>query len=310
MYNEELKREFIKNCCEDKASVNRAIRLFNMAEKFENSWEKDICTVSEEYLGEALQEITSAHLGTQTADMYVLKKYARWCIENKVPGACGGLLKNQDIGYDKLRTTMVGDPAQLQNYLDKVFLPISDCRADNLCRGFFWLAFIGLAEDEAAEIKVEHVDLKNLSICYHGNTYPIYNEAIPAIRYLCSANSFFYDFKRYETVIERDVGTHILRGTRSSGGVNTDSIGRLASSRVSAATKMYDEKVVLRYKSIRMSGIFYRMLEIEKRTGSVDAKKYLRMYFPDTDQLVDKRMKRKEVEFETDYRRWKTAFNK
>lgn len=310
MYNEELKRRFIQECCDNKSTANRAARLFSRAEKFETIWERDICTVPEDMLSDALQAITSARLGTQTADMSVLKKYARWCIDNSVPDACKGLLKNQDIGYDKLRSTMVESPKQLQDYMDKAFPPISDCRADNLCRGLFWLAYMGFEDHEAAEISVEHIDLKNASIYYNDRVFRIYDEAIPAIRYLCSANSFFYDYKKYESVIERAAGTQILRGVRSGTGVNTDSIGRLAARRISAASEASGEKIVLRYNSLRLSGIFYKMLEEESCTGQVDTEKYLRTYFANAEQLDAKRRDRKLLELDTDYRRWKVAFNK
>lgn len=310
MYNEELKSRFIKECCEDKSATNRAHRLFEAAEGFENNWGNDICTMPEDVLGEALQEITSARLGTQLADMSILKKYARWCLDNQVPSACEGLLKNHEVGCDKLRTTMVDSPEQLQSYMDKAFPSINDCRVDNLCRGLYWLAYMGFEEKEAAEVRVEHVDLKNASIHFGGKLYPIYREAIPTIRYLCSANSFIYDYKKYEAVIERDSGTQLLRGMRSGSGVNTDSIGRLAARRLASISANPDEKIVLRYKSLRLSGIFYKMLDDERRTGDVNFGEYLKMYFSNTDQLAPKRRGRKEVELATDYQRWKAAFNK
>lgn len=310
MYNEELKRKFIEECTGNKSNAQRAIRLFVASEGFEKEWGVDLCAASEEQLKPALERITGAKLGTQAVDMSTLRKYSKWCLENGVHGANENLQAIQDISYEKLRETMIESPEKLEEYLDKVFSPINDCRPDNLCRGYFWLAYMGFEEKELPEIYAQNVDLTHFVIRFNGKLYPIYKEAIPTILYLVSANSFLCDYVRYETVVERDHGTQILRGMRSGSGVNTESIGRLASHRLKDAADERKEKVVLRYKSIRYSGIFYRMLEEERKTGVVDPNKYLKFYFSNTEKLHVRRATRKSLELMTDYQRWKVAFNK
>lgn len=310
MYNEDLKRKFIDECIENKSNANRALRLFSISEAFENEWGVDICAASEEQLALALEKMTGAKLGTQAVDMSTLRKYSKWCCENKVEGANENLQEFREISYEKLRETMIESPEKLQEYLDAVFPPIIDCRPDNLCRGYFWLAYMGFEEKELPEICSQNVDLKNSAIRFNGKNYQIYDDAIPAIRYLVSANSFIYDYVRYESVVERDQGSQLLRGMRSGSGVNTESIGRLASHRLKKITDERNERIVLRYKSIRYSGIFYKMLEEERRTGSIDPGWYLKFYFGNTDQLHARRAARKAVELQTDYQRWKVAFNK
>ena len=312
MYNEELKNKFIEECTNGKAEVQRASRLFSLAEPFENEWKRDICTIPATELGDALETITSARLGAQSVDMSILRKYARWCMHIGVEGACDGLMISQDVGYEKLRATMVDSPERLQRNLDMVFHPVSDCRPDNLCRGLYWLAYMGFDNSEVSKITTESVDLKNLVIRFGGKSYPIYEASVPVIRYLCSANSFICDFVRCEAVVERDGGTLLLRGMRSGSGANIDSIERLALRRISAYNKASTENVSIRYRGIRYSGIFYRMFQDETNGVDIDAAagKYLKFYFSNSDSLHEKRIARKELELITDYRRWKIAFNK
>lgn len=310
MYNEELKLKFINELDGKSPSIIRATRLFNLSEPFEINWGRDICTIPESELGEALEAMTSARLGTQSVDMSILRKYARWCMMNEVDGACDGLMKMQDIGYEKLRSTMVDSPEQLQRYLDVAFSPVTDCRQDNLCRGLYWMAFMGFDEETASKISTEHVDLKNAFIRYDDRYYPIYDDAITVIRFLCSANSFICDYVRYESVVERASGTQLLRGTHAGSGVNTKSIERMATRRIFDANKSSDSKISLRYKSIFYSGIFYRMYQDERAGCLKNPDIYLKSYFQNLDDLHQRRVARKSVELATDYQRWKTAFNK
>lgn len=310
MYNEKLKNKFIEECVKTKASKQRAKHMFDVSSRFEQDWGADICTIVAEGLSDALEAMTGARLGTQTADMTILRKYARWCLDNNIPGACEGLLKSQDVSLNKLRYAMVSGPRQLQERLDHAFPPENDCRPDNLCRGYFWLAFSGFEESDAVELKTEHVDLKNLVIRFSGRVYPIYAEAVPVFRFLCTANSFFYDYIKYEAVIERAHGDKLLRGTGDNRDPNTGSIRRTVSRRLSAISSASDEKIALRYGGIRLSGIFHRMFEEETLGGKINVRKYMLEYDRAAGNLEEKRAARKELELMTDYQRWKSAFEK
>ena len=310
MYNEELKTRFISECVDKETSKQRALRLFALSEPFEVGLNTDICAMLEDDLKSAIEATVSARLGTQTADMSILRKYARWCIENSVPGACNNLLQKQDVDYKKLREVMVSGPRQLQDYLDQAFPPESDCKQYNLCRCYFWMAFMGLDENAAAQITTENVDLKSLTVRFGGKEYPIYKESLPVLRHLCTANSFIYDFGRYETVIERHHGSKILRGTMGANEVNLDSIRRLAFKRVHATFSASEEKISLRYQSIMLSGVFYRMYKEELSVGEPNIKKHLAIHQKNLNAVSNDRRDRKEAEFSTDYIRWKAAFDK
>ena len=308
MYNEELKNKFIAECASTDSSSKRARYLFNGSERFEKMYNKDLCAISEENIGEVIENIVGARLGTQTVDLSMLRKYARWCLDNNVDGACESLLGKQNVDVQKLRDTMVDSPKTLQNLFDHALPPESDGKAENLCRGYFWMAFMGLDDEDAAQITTDHVDLKNKVVRYNEKEYPIYDESIPAFRHLCTAGSFFYEFVSRESIVPRIAGNKILRGTGSSTGPNTGSIRRAANRKLAAA--VVDRKIHFKYASLRLSGILYRMYQDEVTTGTCDIKKGLLEYDPDVNKLENRRRNRREEEFRTDYERWKIAFNK
>ena len=308
MYNEELKNRFITECASTASSSKRAKYLFNGSERFEKMYGKDLCAISGGNIGEVVENIIGARLGTQTVDLSMLRKYARWCLDNNIDGACDALLGEHNVDVQKLRDTMVDTPKKLQELFDHAFPPESDGKVDNLCRGFFWMAFMGLEEKDSVQIESSHVDLRNKVVRFEGKEYPIYNESIPTFRHLCVANSFFYDYVSREAIVPRVTGDKILRGTGDSSEPNPDSIRRSTNRKL--ATAVADRKISIKYTSIRLSGVLYRMYQDEMLNGECDIRKYLLEYDPDLYDLEKRRRTRKEEEFRTDYERWKIAFNK
>lgn len=304
MYNTELKTKFISEYITSVSSAERAEYLFNRSQKFEEQYMADLCAIAESDIEPVIRSIIGARAATQTMDLSVLKRYARWCLDNNIPGSCDALLKLQDIDVSKLRDSMVESPEHLQRLLDCVFSKESDGKPENLCRAYFWLAFIGLSEDECDKIESYHVDIKNRVIRYDGREFKIYDEAIPVFRHLCVANSFYYDFISREVIVARSSGSMILRGTGDSPIPNTDSIRRMASRKASG------QNITLRYARIKLSGTLYRMYMEESSTGKCDAKKAVIDYYMDISDLTARRAVRKESEILEDYRRWKIAFNK
>lgn len=308
MYNEELKNKFIAECASTDSLAKRARYLFNGSERFERLYNKDLCAISEENIGEVVENIVGVRLGTQTVDLSMLRKYTRWCLGNNVDGACDALLGKQNVDVQKLRDTMVDSPKGLQDLFDYALPPESDGKADNLSRGYFWMAFMGLDEKESVQITSDHVDLKNRVIRFNQKEYPIYNESIPTFRHLCVANFFFYEYATREAMVPRSVGNKILRGIGESPEPNSGSIRRSVNRKLSSA--VVDRKISIKYSSLRLSGILYRMHQEEVATGICDIKKWLLAYDPDVNELENRRRNRREEEFRTDYERWKIAFNK
>lgn len=310
MFNEDLKNRFVAECSETEDSAYRMRRMFKISEKYENEWNADLCTRSESELGEAVEEMIGVRSGAQLTHLSMLRKYAKWCLRNEIPGACDGLLKIHEVGLKKIKTRMIGDPKQLQEYFDYAFPPEFDCRIDNIYRCFFWMAFAGLDEKDTACVTADNVDIRNMVIRFEGKEYPLYKESVPAFRHLCTAESFICDFIRYEKIVRRIPGNKILRGTRGEDGVNTDSIRRSALRKLTVAFETSYDKIKLSYKNIQLSGVFYRIYENEKITGQYDFSEYFTELFKGKEDLTDRRKVRAKEEYVNDYLRWKAAFDK
>lgn len=310
MFNEDLKNRFVAECSETEDSAYRMRRMFKISEKYENAWNADLCTRSESELGEAVEEMIGVRSGAQLTHLSMLRKYAKWCLNNDVPDACDGLLKIHEVGLKKIRTRMVSGPKHLQEYFDLAFPPEFDCRIDNIYRCFFWMAFAGISEEDTSKVLTSDVDLKNMVIRIGERRYPIYKESIPAFRHLCTADSFLCDFVRYEKVVRRIPGDQLLRGTRGDDGIKTDSIRRSALRKFSAAFETSFEDVKISYKNIMFSGIYHRIYEKEKLTGECSFSEYFEEMFKDKEGLTDRRKLQAKEEFRNDYTRWKAAFDK
>lgn len=310
MFNEDLKNRFIEECLDSEDVAYRTRRMFKISEKYEKAWGADLCTRNAEELGEAVEEMIGVRTGAQASHLSMLRKYAKWCLNNEVPGACNGLLNIHEVGLKKIRTRTVSGPKHLQEYFDLAFPPEYDCRIDNVYRCFFWMAFAGLNEEDTSQVLSSDIDIKNMVIRFGGKTYPIYSEAIPAFRHLCTADAFLCDFVRYEKVMSRVPGRQVLRGVKGDDGVNTDTIRRSALKKFSAAFETSKEGIKVSYKNIQLSGVFYRIYEEEKSTGQFDFSKFFEEYFKNKTDRTNRRQTQVREEFYNDYLRWKTAFDK
>ena len=309
MYNEEFKNRFI-NECTNHNNLQRTQRIFRLSEQFESGFGKDLCIMSDDELREALEEVTGARLGTQTADYTILRKYFKWCKDNGIVNARSDVAIVGDANHNKLYDSMVDSPELLEEYLNVVFSPIGDCKPDNIYRGYFWLSFMGVKEDEMRMVTSGDVNLKRMVVRLNGREYPIYRESVQLFRFLCTASSFVCDRVVYEVITERDYGDQLLRGTRKNSGVNVESIRRMASKRVEAATSSTGKNIPLRYKALRLSGFFYRIYVDEMSGQEIDFSERILEYDCEASNLPSNRFARKKKEFQTDYERWKLAFNK
>ena len=309
MYNEDLKRQFIQECIKSEQQARRIEYMFDVAAKFETKWDADICTKSESELGEVMEMLTGVRSRSQASHLSTMRRYAKWCLKNNVPGACEGLINFQEVGLGKIKTNMFGNPEQLQILFDRSFAPIHDGRYDNVYRGFFWMAFAGLKESDTVKITSKHVDFKKMTINYDGRNYPIYEEALPVIRSLCLSGFFVFDFGNSDKIMKRVDGEQILRGARTQAEPKADSIRRLAVRRMNMS-KPDDEASKLTYKDVWLSGIFYRAYEMEKVNGKYDLSEYLDDYYKSREDISDRRKLYIKNEIATDYLRWKSVFYK
>lgn len=316
MFNEKLKSEFIKHYTDSVKTRTLCESLFNALEKYESSWNADICTKSQSELEPVLDEIVSFRSKYKMPRLTILRNYARYCISLKIPGACDGILQVSPLGLDKLKKHMVSNPLMLQIYLDSLYEPEVEETTNNIYRCFYWLAYAGIDEDDILNIKCTDVDFDNMLIRYKELNYPIYRESLPAFRNCALLMQFKYWNPSGTTAkyIDRVSGDQLLRGIKSVQDIKTI---RVSLSRTSKR-KIEEGKTTLKlsYKRVYLSGMFYRKYETEMAGIPVDfddeAAKFIagKTYkFDSCRKSTNQKLRDISQSYNDDYQRWKLVFN-
>lgn len=314
MYNEELKKQFVRGYTESLKTAHVASTVFNAFEKYETAWGADLCTKSKDELQPVIDKIVGLRSRSKWMTLIILKEYVKWCIAMKVPDACDGMLHIDVVGLDKIRHQMVSSPLHLQRYMDAVFEPESSETIDNIYRCYLWMAYGGIDEDDTILVKNEDVDLVEMVIRYKMTRVPIYREAIPAFRNAVSLDSFVYKHPNYNSVRrDRIPGDTIMRGIKATSKIMT--MRGILSKKNIIAIKEGKTDLQLSFYRVRLSGLFYRVYEMERVGVSPDfSKTALRVtdgktYSFKGREKIEHKQNRIAKDYIEDYRRWKLAFS-
>lgn len=315
MYNEDLKKRFVRDYTGSLNTANVAATVFNAVEKYETEWNADLCTRSTEELQPVIDEIVGLRSRSKWMTLTILKEYVKWCIAMKVPGACDGMLHIEAVGLDKVRHQMVSSPLHLQRFMDSIFDSESDETIDNIYRCYFWMAYGGIDEDDTILIRNEDVDFSEMIIRYKTISVPIYREALPAFRNAVNLTSFVYKHPNYSKTIRRDrvPGDTIMRGIKAV--TKTFTMRATLSKRNIKAVEEEKTDMQLSFYRVRMSGLFYRIYEMERAGIAPNfSDAALRVMDGKTYSLkgrekIEHKQNRIERDYMEDYQRWKLAFS-
>ena len=318
MYNEALKSEFIQETTDNISVARSYSKLFAATEPYEERWGADLCTRDANDLQIMVNEILGLRQSSIRVRMIWLKTYVKWCVDKGIPGACDGMLQIKDVGVDRVKERMVSSPFHLQVYLDSVFCPESKETTDNIYRCFYWLAYGGMKEEDILNVKVSDVDFDNMVIRYDNLNYPIYREAIQALKNCVYLTEFVYRNSNYsikgETRMDRVAGDELIRGIRNT--TNIKSFKVILSKKTKASIEKGRTTMKLTYQTTWLSGLFYRMLEKERAGMKVDfsdaAIKFTesKEYKLDSGRnTVDAKIRTVERSYQKDYQRWKIAYS-
>lgn len=311
MYNREWKAKFVSQHTDNIKTAEYYEKLFITLAPFEEKWGADICTRTEEEIAPVLEELSGARAKSRYLRHVALKNYVRWCIANEYPGAIDGVSGIEIAGLDKIRGTTLKSPADLQKFLDSICDPESDETVDNTYRCLYWMAYAGLPEEEAMDVRAGEVDFENMVIRHKEFTIPIYRESIPAFKNAAMLASFLYKHPKYEVVRPRTDGDQLLRGIR---GLSTVLAMRVEMSRRNR--KALEDGLTnkhLSYYRVWLSGLFYRMREREEIGYPVDFSAAVaeyrmgKMYDPEVGLQPAEKRRGAATDFRNDYDRWKAA---
>ena len=196
----------------------------------------------------------------------------KWCIANRVNGACDGMLHIENVGLSKVRTQMVANPTQLQMYLDVICEPESEQTTDNIYRCFYWMAYSGMGEEAILNAKCSDVDFENMVIHSGDEEFEIYREAIPAFKNAATLTEFVYKHPNYppdkKVIRNRAPGNTLIRGIRSTTTVAALRVELSRRSKKFLEDGSTDKQ--LSYYRVWLSGLFFRMNQRERAGIPVD----------------------------------------
>lgn len=304
MYNEERKMAFLT---ETRVSPEFGKTVFNATTKLEEERGQDLC----ELTSEDIKPLFDQHFGVRKraveSSLAVIQSYAEWCAARgfHVPDGF------RDIEIDmseKIRRTMIASPMHLQIILDKCFAPVESETADCLYRCYLWMAFSGVKDHDALEVKVSDIHLEDLTIQYNNVVRELYRESLSAFRMACEATDFVYVHPRYTTRRNRFPGDKLIRGIKSDG-IKMTTIR-------STLQKAFDaNQIETSYSKIYLSGIFYKAYEAERCGFGVNFDDVIVENMASTDRVYHGNYTPKKVanlllrDLKGDYERWKQAFN-
>ena len=304
MYNEERKLKFLK----DKKNSAFGRSIFNATEQVEEQYEMDLAMLP----SEALQSIINERLGVRTRSIGTaiafIRSYYTWCKDSGFDvgdGLSGISIQNEG----KITNTMVSSPKHLYVLLNSVFDPVHEETMDCIYRCFLWMAFSGIEDAEAVEVKVDEIDFDNMLIRHNGGEYELYRESLPAFKKACSLTEFVYVNPKYSKKVTRNRfhGEYLMRGIRS------EKIS-LMTMRSIIGTHFRKNGLKVSYNRIYLSGVFYRAYEMERAGFTPDFTMLAMERVEKTDRHYSENYSKKkavtaiEQDFIDDYSSWKQAF--
>ena len=314
MYNAELKSKFAKAYTESISVREACAAAFNAFEPYENEWGADLCTQPVEVLQPVVDKLCGLRSKSIQLRLTIYQEYVRWCIANNVPGACDGMLHVDSSGLHKMRTQTVKNPKHMQKYLDDICDAEDEGTTDNTLRCYYWLAYAGMNEEDIIQVRSKDVDLQSMVVRFGGSEYPIYREAMPAIRNCMTLTQFWYKHPNYSADIkvyrDRVMGDTLIRGIRGTSSIA--SMRAELSRRSRTMINIGKTSLHLSYFRVWISGIFYRMYESELAgiepdfSGLVEKLTEGKTYKLDSGRNTIEAKRRKLAwEYMTDYKRWK-----
>lgn len=324
MYNTDVKERFLREFETGAGRKAAAEVMFNATEPYESSMDSDICTLDKKDLQNVIDNIVGIRTTSKKLRLAILREYVRWCKDNNIPGAKDTIFEIKSTGLEKYKIQTVASPGHLQRYLDCICEKESEDTVDCVYRCFYWLAYSGIQESDALSVTSDNVDLEEMVIHYNGNQYPLYKEAIKAVRKCMTLTSFAYKHPNY---IDKDLykkradGNMLLRGISNNQSITVMRVEmshREKEKKFRSKADLNDQSIDLRlsYYRVWISGIFYKMYENERSCVKVDfmdeAGRFMngKTYKLDSGRNTE-RAKQREIarNFKKDYERWKEAYS-
>lgn len=325
MYNAKQKEAFLAAAKLTPSMDSLFRNVFLLVAPYEEEKQADICTWGREECQSVLEKLAGFRSYSSDNRAKLLRRYATWCISENIPGATDNLREVKATGKSKVREMTISGPEHLEKILNGVFDPVEMATSDDILRGYCWLAFSGLPDDEMGNIRNADVDLDRFVVSYGGAEYPLCAQAVSTLRILREMSAFRYYHPGYVDEFvwrTRSNGDKLLRGIRGAN-PNVLVLRSMLSARVNEAFKSNKIDVKISYYRIWISGQFYRMFQRERMGEPVDFSelaaldirqreekgKPYKLSSEKSGRTLTSKTNEISTSYQKDYERWKLAYS-
>ena len=355
MYNERLKIRFLKEeFSDDEERYEFFTKVFETFAPYEQEIDEDLCRMPREWLHKFVREVLAGMVrSVQKRYLSALRRYGAWCRSNQSdtgariylrelrsniafdlsrrvpeeerqqtfgpeqesgqPASADAVQEDQGDREEEAAAKFAANPTHLNMLLDLI-LPMEHPRTvAGIHRAYLWLAFSGVPLARVFELKSGSMEFDTMSILYKGRVFPIYRESLPVLRAAAESTSLRYTHKMVSTRDrQRADGDSVLRGFTEP---SRDLIASAIMKSEVSLRKSGGPFVRLSYRTVYLSGIFYRMYEKERAGYPVDFSLEVMDYFTYeyegaelTKTTIRGKMNVREKELLKGYQEWKRCF--
>ena len=315
MYNSGQKNAFLDSIHLESGKRNWAIDIFNTTENMEVERGVDLAMLSGEDVGTALCSTGATSSVTITNRVPFIVRYKKWCADNGIDAV---VLESSDIVYDisdNLRDMMVCSPGQLDYVARRAFPDQGGLRTmAPVYRSYLWLAFSGMFEVDAVQVRERDINLRDLVVNVQGRWYELQPEAIPDIKAAIKLDEIDRNMSGKIKVYHRADGDEIIRGRKIKKVLTPEQyVMKTLRATVHGAMKEIGRNG-MSYVKIRKSGLFYGMLSRELKGFTpnfytIACDDYDRDKHKEVTPVIRQRTISRGVRgYKRDYELWKKAF--
>lgn len=326
MHNHDVKNRFIEELSDKESVRSLAAHIFSTTEPFEDALGIDFCRMNLEQAQKTVNSTVGLRISNARSILYVLREYVKWCAAQGMEVSTA--VENVDLALEEqMRMRMVGSPAQLEFTLKEVYNEPDKNSIQYIHRAFLWLAFIGLQDFEAMQVRTSDLNYEDMYLRFGGgDPFRIYSEAVPDLKMAKRLDSFNETRRGNTKEFPRAKGDLLLRGKPTENSpqqvlVHTfrPTISRAfkaALERCEAEGKIPAGVMFhLSYDRLYRSGVFYRAFERERMQLPLgfDATVAREMQLRPGGKKLEKSAARKVAqgkirEYLIEYEQWKKAF--
>lgn len=274
MYNTEVKQHFLEEISIEREPEYK--QLFNVLEAKEKQFEADLCEMSLSQAKQSLISLNTANEYTLNPYLSRLRKYCDWAILNGYSSKAKNVFREIKAGDVLIMhpLSMIGLPQELENMLCRVF-DYNKNTTDSQFIAFMWLLYSGVDQYEAAYLLKSEVDLQN-GIIYlkHGNIKLI-SQAWRYLKQFSEAKSVYSDYFKREDPVQNGIYFLIQDKTYEPSNILQNKFRPALILFRRKYEKITGDELSLTLNKVILSGIFWRMYEIERSNQEIDSSEYM-----------------------------------